>query len=289
MINMRFQNIILAIPLCLASAPIPAASWEVDFLGPAREISHSSSASRDTAALGLVAAPHRILTGGGDFSVLQLRDQRLSLRLGVFAMMELESEGKSSGFDGMPMADSNFWRGLWGYSVAASLDDFASRHFGPRGALEFTLNIRHESEHYSGSNDGGDGIDYSDRPQIGNFVMLDVAARVPLGRLDLIGRLQHKFFVTNAGGYSQGPGGDLIVRWRRWNHIHPFSSLFAEYLFGRKIYPDAYLVRNLTGFVVPSRAGDIYLFISADVGNRKGLAVFTEERTLGFGVRFAFF
>ena len=287
---MRVQQIIPAIIFCLVSAPLPVAGWEVDFLGPAREISHSSSASRDTAVLGLVAAPHRILTGGGDFSVLQLSDQKLSLRLGVFAMMELESEGKSSGFDGLlPKGDIHFWRGLYGYSVAASLDDFANRHLGPRGALEFTLNFRHESEHYTGSNDGGDAIDYSDRPHIGNFVMLDVAARVPLGRLDLIGRLQHKFYIPNAGGYSQGPGGDLTVRWRRWNHIHPFSSLFAEYLFGKNIYPDAYLVRNLTGFVVPSRAGDIYLFISADVGHRKGLAVFTEERTLGFGARFAFY
>lgn len=286
---MRVRQIIPAIFFCLASAPLPVVGWEADFLGPAREISHSSSASRDTAALGLVAAPHRILTGGGDFSVLQLRDQRLSLRLGVFAMVELESEGKSNGFDGiLPKADIHFWRGLYGYSVAASLDDFANRHLGPRGALEVTLNFRHESEHYTGSNEGGEAIDCSDRPHIGNFIMLDMAARLPLGCLDLIGRLQHKFFLPNPGGYSQGPGGDLIVRWRRWDHIHPFSSLFAEYLFGQTGYPDAYLVRNLTGFVVPSQAGDIYLFMLADVGHRKGLAVFTEERTLGFGVRFAF-
>jgi len=287
---MRVKNIILVILFCLASAPLPAASWEVDFLGPAREISHSSSASRDTAALGLVAAPHRILTGGGDFSVLQLRDQRLSLRLGVFAMMELESEGKSNGFDGLlPKGDIHFWRGLFGYSVAASLDDFANRYLGPRGALEVTLSFRHESEHYTGSNEGGEAIDYSDRPHIGNFIMLDMAARLPVDRLELIGRLQHKFFITDAGGYSQGPGGDLIVRWKRWNYIHPCSSLFAEYLFGQNIYPDVYLVRDLTGFVVPSKAGDIFAFMSADVGHRKGLAVFTEERTLGFGVRFAFF
>jgi hypothetical protein len=119
--------------------------------------------------------------------------------------------------------------------------------------------------------------------------MWDLAVRVPAGRFDLIARFQHKVFLPGGGGYANGPGGDLVVRWRRWRWVHPFTSLFAEYLFAIAGYPDAYLVRNLTGIMVPSRAGDIQLFLSADVGHRKGLAVFTEERTIGGGIRFTFF
>src|SRR5439155_15794355 len=105
---------------------------EIDFLGPAREISHSSSASRDTAALSLLALPHRVLTGGGDFGIFHLRAGGVSLRLGVFAMIELESEGETNGFNGFPVADIRFWRGQWGYSIAVSLDELAYGWFGPR-------------------------------------------------------------------------------------------------------------------------------------------------------------
>ena len=272
--------------LLLAAAPASAA--ELDLLGPARAISHSSSASRDTFALSLLALPHRVLSGGGDFGVLSLSARGLTLRLGVQAMMELESEGEVTGFDGMPVADIHFWRGVWGYSAALSLDDLATRWLGARGALEATFSLRHESEHYTGSNEGGDAIDYSDRPHVGNFAMLDLAARVPVGDVDLVARLQEKQFL-GGGGYRLGPGFDLHARWRRWPRLHPFASLFGELLVGRDRYPDDRLLRGLLGVILPSRAGDIYLFLSADVGNRKGLAVTTEERTLGLGVRFAFY
>ncbi|MBI5480745.1 MAG: hypothetical protein HY906_17940 [Deltaproteobacteria bacterium] len=120
-------------------------------------------------------------------------------------------------------------------------------------------------------------------------MMWDLAARVPLGRCDLIARMQHKVFLLDGGGYKNGPGGDLVVRWRRWRRVHPFTSFFAEYRFALAGIPDAYLVRNLTGIMVPSKADDIQLFLSADVGHRKGLAVCTEERTIGGGIRFTFF
>ena len=275
--------------LLFAPVPARAAGWEVDFLGPAREVSHSSSASRDTAALQLIVYPHRVLTGGGDFGVFKLKGPQITVRLGVFAMMELESEGKTTSFDGMPAADIHFWRGVWGYSVALAFDELAARWLGPRGALELTVSGRHESEHYTGSNEGGSAINYGDRPHIGNFVMWDLAVRVPAGRFDLIARFQHKVFLLDGGGYKNGPGGDLVVRWRLWRWVHPFTSFFGEYLFAIAPFPDAYLFRNLTGIMVPSKAGDIQVFLSADVGHRKGLAVYTEERTIGGGIRFSFF
>ena len=261
----------------------------LELLGPAREISHSSSASRDTAVLGIVARPHRILSAGGDFAVVSLALREWTFRLGGFGMLELESEGEGKDLVPFPGGDTRFWRGLWGYALAVSWDGGARRLLGDRGALEVTVNSRHESEHYTGSNGGGTGTDFGQVPHIGDFIMLDVAARIPIGKLDVIARIQDKLFVRDQRAYSQGPGADLILRWRRWTRVHPFSSTFAEYLFGTNGFPDAYLVRNLTGVIFPSSHGDLYVFMSADVGHRKGLPVFTEEATLGFGLRFAFY
>ncbi len=279
----------LVFALALLSLPHDAHAVEIDFLGAAREISHSSSASRDTATLQLIAMPHRVLTGGGDFSIFHLRAGGVSLRIGVFAMIELESEGETNGFDGLPTADIRFWRGQWGYSAAVDLHDLAERWLGPRGALELTLSARHESSHYTGSNSGGPGTDYSDRSQLGDCIIFDVALRKALGDVDIVARVQHKFFLPYKSSYSKSPGADLHLRWRRFARVHPFTSFFGEYLDGTRGYPSAYLFRNLTGVFIPSKAGDLALFLSADVGHRKGLAVFTEERTLGFGARFSFF
>ena len=49
------------------------------------------------------------------------------------------------------------------------------------------------------------------------------------------------------------------------------------------------LTQCLAGAALPSRAGELHLFLSADVGHRRGLAVYTEERTLGAGIRISFF
>jgi hypothetical protein len=260
----------------------------LELLGPAREISHSSSASRDTAVLAIVPRPHRILSAGGDFAVASLALAEWSFRLGGFGMLELESSGEGTKLLPFPGGDIRFWRGLYGFSLAVSADGLARDALGARGALELAINARHESEHYTGSNEGGPGTSFADVPHIGDFVMLDVAARIPVGRLDVIARVQDKLFVGQRA-YSQGPGADLILRWRRFARVHPFSSTFAEVLFGARGFPDAYLVRNLTGVILPSRHGDLYLFLSGEVGHRKGLAVYTEEAGLGFGLRFAFY
>jgi hypothetical protein len=251
----------------------------LEALGPARAISHSSSASRDTFVLGIVAAPRPVLSGGGELAVVSLAWDDLTLRLGGHGMLELESEGETRSILPFPQGDTRFWRGVWGYSAALSYRD----------AFEVTLTARHESEHYTGSNSGDAGTDYGDVKLVGDLIMVDAAARRSLGPLELSARLQHKQFLPGRSGYAFGPGADLHVRWRRLPSLHPFGSLFGEYLVGAGRYPGAYLVRALAGVIVPSRHGDLYLFLSGDAGHRKGLAVLTEEATLGLGVRFAFF
>ncbi len=258
------------------------------FLGPARTISHASSASRDTGVLAMHILPHRVLTGGGEVALLALPAAGVTWRLGFFGMLELESAGETSGstFVPWPAADIRFWRGHFGYQLAASLDALA-RRWCEGCALEAVLALRHESEHYTGSNSGGPGTDYSDVPHVGDFVMLDVAARRPWGALDGWVRVQHRGFLPGRSGWSQAPALELGTRWRRGQRIDLFASGFAEYAWGTRGFPDAYLARALAGVVLPSARGDLYVYLSADVGHREGLAVFTEERTLGAGVRLA--
>jgi hypothetical protein len=105
--------------------------------------------------------------------------------------------------------------------------------------------------------------------------MLDIAIRYRIRSVDLIARLQHNFFLPDRSGCTHDPRADLVVRRRQWRYLHPCVSLFGEYLFGADYpttegrFPDAYLVRGLLGGVVPSRFGDLWIFMSADVGGRK--------------------
>ncbi|MCC6747927.1 MAG: hypothetical protein IT371_09735 [Deltaproteobacteria bacterium] len=273
-----------------------------EFLAPFRSISLNASASRDTPAVGVVFLPRTVLSAGGQFSVFTLRAAGLTSRLGIYGMVELD--GNNSTTVGFPWfnGDVRFWRGLFGYSVAIAFDRLARRWCDRGCALEASVSFRHESDHLTASNSSGEGTtEYLTSSQVGDCIMLDAAARYPLGRFEFTASLRHKFFLPGRSSYSHGPGVELIARWRRFRYLHPFVSFFAEYLvgvrtvpadrrtqYGTRGFPDAYLVRSLLGVAVPSRVGDIYLFADGTVGHRKGLAVFTEEATLGGGVRFAF-
>ncbi|MCB9559011.1 MAG: hypothetical protein H6709_21755 [Kofleriaceae bacterium] len=287
MVTPRAAVVAVAVVAVVGAGATPARAGELTFLGPAREISHSSSASRDTALPALQLGPHRVLTGGAEAALAALPAGGVTWRLGFFGMLELESEGETTAWAPFPQADIRFWRGHYGYAVAASLDRLAAR-WCDGCAVEATLSARHESEHYTGANDGGPGTDYSDRPHVGNYLMLDVAARRPLGAVELTARVQYRQFLPGQSGWAEAPGADLIARWRRWPRLHPFGSAFGEYAFGTRGFPDAYRVRVLIGVMLPSPRGDLQLYVSGDVGHRQGLAVFTEERALGGGVRLAF-
>ena len=269
---------------------IPDSQNPLQFLGPAREISHSDSASRDTAVLGITVYPRVIHQAGGDFSLVSYNTGDVTARLGAFAMLELFGNDRTDEPLPFPSGGIELWRGLWGYSVAFSLDAFARELCGKRCALEGAVSMRHESEHYTGSNEGDSANQYRGFPHIGNFIMPDIALRYPIGRWDLVIRTQHKIWISRyeETPYRYGPGGDLIVRWRRWEYVHPFSSLFAEYYFAKDA-PSPYFVRNLTGIIIPSRYGDTYLFLTGDVGHGKGFMVNREEASLGCGLKFAFF
>jgi hypothetical protein len=280
-----------------AHADEPSPTSIVVMPGAARAISHGLSASRDTALLGLAFTPYSVLTAGADLGLVELQLASATVRFGFFGLIELESDRPFSGHpaDFIPRENSAFWRAQGGYSVALALDGLAHRVLGERGALEATLSLRHESEHFTGST-GGDAPKYEDYPHIGNFLMADVAVRLPAGNLDVELRVQCKWFPGGDQSYTVGPGVDAIVRWHLLPRLEPFSSTFAEYLVGadrvwpdgRRGVPDDRLVRNLTGVILPGRFGDVQIFNSIELGDGKGLNVYKNELRWGGGVRLAF-
>src|SRR5687768_16408035 len=80
-----------------ASAPASPSSFH--FLpGASRAISHAGSASRDTAALGLVILPRVVVTGGAEIAVFAIEGSGLTFRPGFFGMLELESREATERF-----------------------------------------------------------------------------------------------------------------------------------------------------------------------------------------------
>jgi hypothetical protein len=271
------------------------------FPGASTAIARATSASRDTPCFGYALTPYTVVTVGGDLAFFSLRFSGMSLRLGLWGMFELESseplDVSEDGFAGLfPMANIALWRGLNGLSLALSFDDAAER-WRPGSAIEVALSYRHESEHYTGS---GPDVpeEWSDVPHIGDYLMPEVALRVPFDPVALEFRVQLKVFMPGDEGssYIVGPGIDAIVRWRIADWVHLFSSCFFEYMFGGELdresgtldVPDNYLFRNLTGFVFPGRVADFQLFTSISVGHGKGLLATRESFLWGGGFRIVF-
>jgi hypothetical protein len=278
-----------ATPAEVTCVPSTPAAPGGDKFGFPRAIPFSRSASRDAPGFALAMAPRGMHTAAGEFGFVVYQGHGLTLRPGFYGLLELEGN-QQTGF-GFWSQQIHFWRGAYSLQASLAFDDIGHR-LCSRCALEFTLRARHESEHYTGVNSGGSAIDYSDRPLIGDAAVFDVATALWRGHWLLIIRALDDFFLPGRSSYSRGPGLDLHLRYAAWRRIHPFFSGYAEYLFGTergdRSYPDAYLVRGLLGIALPGSLGDLMVFVTGDVGHRKGLAAYAEEATLGFGVRLAF-
>ncbi|MFN0249355.1 MAG: hypothetical protein ACKV2T_20890 [Kofleriaceae bacterium] len=134
-------------------------------------------------------------------------------------------------------------------------------------------------------------MDYTDQPYLGDDVILDAAVATTRGDWYLAARAVAFVYLPGRSSYAGGPGLDLHVRWRG-AHVHPFLSGYAEQLYGTELmsrrFGNAYLVRALAGVALPSKLGDVMVYLSADAGHRKGIVGSTEEATIGLGVRLAF-
>jgi len=284
--------------LALGRAALAAEADEPDRVtvvpGESRVISHATSASRDTGVLSYQVMPRVALSCGGDFALLGFHFAGLELRAGMFGLIEVETrEPQPASFMNVP-AGTYLWRGLLGYSLALSLGELGERLVGPGGQLEIAVSFRHESEHYTGTREGGGPL-FPDVPGIGDYVMPDLAVRKALGPVDLELRAQIKAFLPSSF-YSAGPGADVVLRWRALTLLHPFVSFFVERMFGRYVeWGDAHrqirdntLVRGLVGVIIPGEAADLMLYCALSSGNGKGLLAYGEYKDIGWGIRVAF-
>lgn len=277
----------------VALAPAPAQADDgIRSLGLPRRVPRSWSASRDTPALNLVVAPRDIRTAGGELALLTIARPQLTVRLGFAGLLELESDGETIGLgNAFPRASGAIlWRGSYAYVAAVALDRLGER-LCAGCALELAAQYRHESQHYTGSNHGGPGMDVTDQPYVGDDVIVDVALAHAAGDLRFVERVIGMWFLPGRSSFAGGPAIDLHVRWCASRRVQPFASAYAEYLLGDELggrrFGDSYLVRALAGVAFPSPLGDTLIYLAADAGHRKGIRGLTEEATLGAGIRLA--
>ena len=282
---------IIAALAIVVVAPAPAQA-ERTWLGPARRVPRTWSASRDAPTLNLMIMPRDVRTAGAELAIATLRGPTRSWRFGFAGLLELESDGHTTGVgNAFPAArGALLWRGSYAYYAALSLDAIAAR-WCTGCALELSAQYRHESQHYTGSNRGDAGMDVSAEPYVGDDVIVDVAATTTRGAWQLSGRALAFAFLPGRSSYHGGPGLDAHLRWRGWGRTQPFLSGYVEHLWGAELggrrFPDAYLARALAGVALHSELGDVMVYLAADVGHRKGIRGLTEEATLGLGVRLA--
>ncbi len=264
--------------------------------GDARAISHATSASRDTALLEAIVAPRLSVTLGSEFGLFALTRRNLSMRMGLFALLGIESRTPTTQFFPAPGGDSSLWRGLLGYELTFSALELARSLLGERGGAELALGYYHESDHHTAGNDPvepGDKPEHPGlrgRPQIGNFVMADLALRGEVAKLGWMVREQNKLFTNGAVDaqepYRFGIGGDLLVRGLHHPMFQPFSATFAEVL-SSSLRKDARSLRSLLGVAIVGEYGELSAYLSFETGAQKGLLLIEERTAFGGGLRYS--
>ncbi|MDP9034997.1 MAG: hypothetical protein M3O50_09325 [Myxococcota bacterium] len=276
--------------------------------GPARAISRATSASRDTVALEYAYGPRAQASIGAESGLLESRAPDAIWRLGLYAMVGLESAIKRRLFP-----PSELWRGLVGVSLALELPLVARGYFPPGSTFELGLVVGHESDHFTVPQTqpppAARGIRYGGG---GNFIAADAAVRLHAGpEVTITVRLQDRVYVSSFGllqsrsasdsiardlhdGLVNAPGTDVVVRWRATTTAQPQLAVFAEHLFSHRFVghpsaPDGNFVRAIGGVVFPGAAGELEPFVSVDAGNGKGWLIDQSELRASAGVRYAAF
>jgi hypothetical protein len=260
--------------------------------GPARAISRTTSASRDTPVFEAAYGPKAQTSVGLEFGTLRLYDRDLSLQLGFHGMIALEDVTPGAA---TPFIASQLWRGVYGSSLALSSRSLAERWFGRRGAVELTVMYGHESDHADA--DFRDAHpEYSATPPRGliprggggDYLRTDYAVQIPLGaRGELVLRVQDRLFFS--GPLLHAPGADVILRVHVLPQLVPTLALFGERLFvaPESGAPDGLFGRAMLGLAFPGIIGAIMPFVSFDGGNGKGYLVNRVESHVSAGFRYA--
>jgi len=282
----------------------PGATW---LPGQARAIPRSTSASRDAAVFEYAYGPRAQGSIGAEPGLLEIRRPKATFRLGMYALVALENATSHRFF---PPAE--LWRGLIGVSFALELPEAARAWLVPGSDLELSLVVGHESDHRTNGSastlapPGPLAIPFGGG---GNFVAIDVAERLPLGRaVTITMRWQDRIYFnelplifgaqvasdtvadTLHEGLVNAPGAELIVRWQLARRVAPQLALFGEHLFPHDPFvEDGQFFRAMLGVACAGRVGELTPFASFDGGNGKGLLVQERELRLSTGVRYALF
>ncbi len=282
----------------LASHCARASAADLDWLpGDAREISRFSSASRDTATTEAIVAPRFSVTLGTEFGLLAWRPSPLALRAGVVAMFGLESRTRSKRLFPAPGGDSKLWRGILGYEVAVSFEQLAKQALGEHGGLEAALGYYHESDHHTASNDPvqpgaqPEDSELDARPQVGNYLAADLAARFRIHPVELVLRHQSKLFVNGranaAAPFRFGTGDELVLQLHGvLPGVTPFWSTAAEVLVADQRDPSGFF-RTLLGVALPGLKGELRIYASYDAGAQRGLLLVERQNAFGLGLRYS--
>jgi hypothetical protein len=281
-------------PDVLSTAVSGVTGPRLTWLGYPRRVPRAWSASRDTPAMNMIVFPRPADMAGGDFSLFTLQFNRWSVRSGFAGFIELEVDAKTSGSNagGLPSGNGKIlWRGSYAYFAAFSLDSIG-RAMCEGCAVELTLQYRHESQHYTGSNSGSGGEeDATPEPYVGDDVIFDLASLQRTSNWLFAERAIGMWFLPDRSSYSAGVAMDVHARYVHFARVQPFISGYAEHLWGDMLqgrqFPDAYRVRALLGVALLSSLGEILIYGAGDVGNRYGIRGLTEEATLGLGIRLA--
>lgn len=279
---------------CLWVTAADAMQWTVA-PGPSRAIGVGLTASRDASFPSWQYLPRETRSGGADFAIGALKFHSNTLRFGMSGMVEIESDVDTLPAQPHKGHSVQFWRGLFGFSTAFAFDGFAQRTLGPGSELELAVSIHHESSH-----DVDQPYWFFYAPIVGDFVQADLAVRQPWHRMLFDVRVQNKFFVgtKTRRNYANGPGAEVIARWKVIRAVQPFTSHYFEYLVGSRRptsaglvlkVPDNQYYRNLIGVVFPGRFADFALYASYMSGNQRGQQAFKEQNSWGWGMRVVLF
>jgi len=285
--------------LLLAATPAAAE------LLPARahSIGPADSASRDAPVIEYAYGPRAQLSLGGEVGLLAAAH---TYRLGLRGLAAFED---AQGHDPLPDETGRLRIEI---TNAWSLDCWARRALGARGALELGANLGFERARELRGTEAAVLVEPPRPGDIafgagGGWLALEAALRAPLGARWLItARVSERIFwnalpelagsrsasdalANSVGeGLSHAPALELALRWQRFRRVRPLLALFAEALRPHDDSADpSYLVRALLAVGLPAEGGEALPFVALEVGSGKGLLVNRHEVRLSVGVRLA--
>jgi hypothetical protein len=286
----------LLVFVVLACLPRAARADGVEWLpGDSRTVTHAVSASLDAPVSSIVFAPRDEIKAGFDLGIARIPLDGVALRPGLSGFADVQYANPGGFWPVPPPTGGILFRGHYEFSLDLGAERLGHAWFGPRGAFEIVLVAGHESDHvlagegpspgFASATRRGDIVDGGE----GNFVSVEVALRVPLGRrLDGWGRLGDRRYIDDPVFHKPSIEGG--VRWHLWPHVEPLVSVFGEALLvdrNTNQASDGGDGQLVAGVALSGSYGEVIPCVTVDVGNQKGLLVNHREADLLVGVRYA--